>query len=160
MVKPQKHEEAQEAIDREIHQHHYHTTVQPIAHQEKLPEKHVANVLPAQEKTFTHNNEAEDKARAARDLAQFKNTTQVAPVTTTTSTAPAVTGEHVHHHGKHARQDEGHIVDSLSTRDGPTGGPPNNGPARGGSHHNPHPREAHRTIRAPRFVHTAHEELE
>lgn len=95
-----KREEAQEAIDKEIHQHHYHTTVQPIADQQKLPEKHVSNILPQQERTFAHSNEAEEKARAARELAQFKSTTQVAPVTTTTSTAPAVTGEHIHHHGK------------------------------------------------------------
>ena len=37
-VKPTRHEELTEAVDREVHQDHYHTTVQPIQHQEVKPE--------------------------------------------------------------------------------------------------------------------------
>lgn len=62
-IKPHRHEEVQEAVDREVHQHHYHTTVQPIAHQETLPEKHAHNLLPTVEKTFRHDNEAETQKR-------------------------------------------------------------------------------------------------
>lgn len=29
-VKPHRHEETTEAVDREVHQDHYHTTVQPV----------------------------------------------------------------------------------------------------------------------------------
>lgn len=97
-IKPHKHEEKIEAIDREVHQHHYHTTVQPIAAEERLPEKHIHNLLPTVEKTYRHDNEVETNRRVSAELSQFRNTTITEPVRVTTAALPAVTGEHVHHH--------------------------------------------------------------
>lgn len=97
-VKPHRHEETTEAIDREVHQDHYHTTVQPVAHKEQLPEKHVHNIIPQVEREFKHDNEAETKQRIARELGQFQNTSTTHQTTHSAQAAPTVTGEHVHHH--------------------------------------------------------------
>lgn len=35
-VKPHQHESVTTALDKEVHQEHHHTTVQPIAHKEVL----------------------------------------------------------------------------------------------------------------------------
>ncbi|EXJ85451.1 hypothetical protein A1O1_05815 [Capronia coronata CBS 617.96] len=97
-VKPVRHEEAQQAIDREVHQHHYHTTVQPLEHREQLPEKHTHNVLPTEHREFHHENEGHVKQKIEAELGHFKDTKRVENVRETRSAAPAVTGEHVHHH--------------------------------------------------------------
>lgn len=97
-VKPVRHEEAQQAVDREVHQHHYHTTVQPLEHKEQLPEKHVHNVLPTEHREFHHENEGEARRKLESELGAFKDTKRVENVHETRSAAPAVTGEHVHHH--------------------------------------------------------------
>ena len=62
-IKPHRHEETTEAVDREVHQHHYHTTVQPISHQETLPEKHTHNLMPQVTREFKHDNEEETSRR-------------------------------------------------------------------------------------------------
>ncbi|KAI1629002.1 hypothetical protein EDD37DRAFT_615801 [Exophiala viscosa] len=98
VVKPHVHEEATQAIDREVHQHHYHTTVQPLTHQETLPEKHTHNILAAEEREFHHDNTKDTEAKLAAELGHFKDTRRVEQVTQTQATAPTVTGEHVHHH--------------------------------------------------------------
>lgn len=97
-VKPHRHEETQEAIDREVHQDHYHTTVQPIAHKEVLPEKHTHNIIPQVHREFKHDNESETKERVARELGQFQHSSTTHQTTHSADAAPAVTGEHVHHH--------------------------------------------------------------
>ncbi|KAK5955250.1 hypothetical protein OHC33_003932 [Knufia fluminis] len=97
-VKPHRHEETQEAIDREVHQDHYHTTVQPVAHKERLPEQHRHNIVPQVEREFRHDNEAETKQRVSAELGQFQNTSTTHQTSYSTSAAPTVAGEHVHHH--------------------------------------------------------------
>jgi len=97
-VKPHRHEETQEAIDREVHQHHYHTTVQPISHKEHLPEKHTHNITPQVHREFKHDNEDDTKQRVAQELGQFQHSSTTHQTTHSTNVAPAVTGEHVHHH--------------------------------------------------------------
>ncbi|KAK5457228.1 hypothetical protein LTS15_005009 [Exophiala xenobiotica] len=97
-IKPIRHEEATQAIDREVHQHHYHTTVQPLQHQEKLPEKHTHNILPAEEREFHHDNARDTEQRLASEMAHFKDHRVVEQTRVTQAAAPTVTGEHVHHH--------------------------------------------------------------
>ncbi|KEF58254.1 uncharacterized protein A1O9_06180 [Exophiala aquamarina CBS 119918] len=97
-VKPHRHEEATQAVDREVHQDHYHTTVQPLSHQEVLPEKHTHNVVPTEHREFHHGNEQGKQQSLAADLAHFKDSSRTEQTRHTTSAAPAVTGEHVHHH--------------------------------------------------------------
>ena len=97
-IKPTRHEEVQEAVDREVHQDHYHTTIQPIQHQEILPEQHQHQMKPIVEKEFHHGNEHETRQRLEAEAAQFKNTTHTHETRHTTAAAPRVEGEHVHHH--------------------------------------------------------------
>jgi len=81
-----------------VHQHHYHTTVQPLQHQEKLPEKHTHNILPAEEREFHHDNARDTESRLASEMAHFKDHRVVEQTRHTQAAAPTVTGEHVHHH--------------------------------------------------------------
>merc|ERR1712225_100001 len=97
-IKPHRHEEATQAVDREVHQHHYHTTVQPLQHQERLPEKHTHNILPAEEREFHHDNKQDTEQRLTSEMAHFKDHKRVEQTHHTQAAAPTVTGEHVHHH--------------------------------------------------------------
>eukprot|EP00262_Sarcandra_glabra_P013348 TRINITY_DN3678_c0_g1_i1.p1 TRINITY_DN3678_c0_g1~~TRINITY_DN3678_c0_g1_i1.p1 ORF type:complete len:306 (+),score=26.89 TRINITY_DN3678_c0_g1_i1:88-918(+) len=97
-IKPHRHEETTEAVDREVHQHHYHTTVQPLAHKERLPEKHTHNVAPQVEREYKHDNEADTHKRVSAELGRFQNTSTTRETTHSTEAAPMVAGEHVHHH--------------------------------------------------------------
>ncbi|RMD44514.1 hypothetical protein DV735_g678, partial [Chaetothyriales sp. CBS 134920] len=122
-VQPQRHEEFTQAVNRQVHQDHYNTTVQPISHQETLPEKHTHNLLPTEHKQIQHEGNDTAKAKADAELAQFKdsdnspseehevettNSARVMDDAKSSSTvhetkytqgvAPTVVGEHVHHH--------------------------------------------------------------
>lgn len=97
-VKPHRHEETTEAVDREVHQHHYHTTVQPVSHQEVIPEKHTHNLAPQVQKEFHHDNQEETRRNVESELGRFRDTSVTHNTTHSTQAAPAVTGEHVHHH--------------------------------------------------------------
>jgi len=92
------HENATTAVDREVHQDHYHTSVQPIKHKEVLPEKHTHNLAGVETRHISHGNDNHIKQRLEAEKAQFKNTREVGESKHTSSTIPAVTGEHVHHH--------------------------------------------------------------
>lgn len=97
-IKPTRHQNITQAVDREIHQDHYHTTVQSLQEQEVLPEKHVHNELPVEERVFEHGNEEETKQKLATEAAKFKDATSTAPTQSTQSELPVATDEHVHHH--------------------------------------------------------------
>ncbi|KAL0936318.1 allergen [Colletotrichum truncatum] len=97
-VRPHQHENVTTAIDKEVHQDHHHTTIQPIKAKETLPEKHHHNIVPTQHKTFEHGNESETRNMLDREAAKFKNTSTIHETSHSTTTAPAVTGERVHHH--------------------------------------------------------------
>jgi len=84
-----------------VHTDHYHTTVQPIAHQEVLPEQHVSQVAPQIEREYRHGNEEQERARAEAQLQEFRDTRAVEQTTQSMEAAPTVAGEHVHHHGEY-----------------------------------------------------------
>lgn len=90
-------EEAQKAIDREVHQNHYHTSVQPIHHKEVLPEQHSHNMVGVEHREHHHGNPDHIKQRLEEEVAQFKNHREVGDVQRTAVEAPAVGGEHIHH---------------------------------------------------------------
>jgi hypothetical protein len=91
-------EEMQTAVDREVHQDHYHTSVQPVSHREVLPEEHIDRVAALEHRNFQHGNPELVKQRLAAEAAQFKNTRNVSETEHTSTTSPAIVGEHVHHH--------------------------------------------------------------
>jgi len=97
-VNEQRREERQIALDKEVHQDHYHTSVQPVHDREILPEQHHHNLIPVEHRTHDHRDHDTTKHTLQREAAQFKDESVRAQAQHTTSTAPSVAGEHVHHH--------------------------------------------------------------
>jgi len=93
-----RHEDVQTAVDREVHQHHHHTSVQPIQDKEVLPEQHSHNMVGVEERNIKHGDDSHIKDRLAAEAAQFKNSRTVGETQQTSSAAPVVAGEHIHHH--------------------------------------------------------------
>jgi hypothetical protein len=92
------HNETTTAIDREVHQDHHHTTVQPILHKEVLPEKHTHSMGEVEHRHITHGNEDHIKHKLEAEKLRFKNTMEIGKTEHTTSAAPTISSEHVHHH--------------------------------------------------------------
>lgn len=96
-ITPTIHEDVQQAVDREVHQDHYHTSVQPIQQKEVLPEQHSHILAAAEDRHVKHGNDDHIKQKLAVEQAQFKNTSEVGATKSSSSIAPTVAGEHVHH---------------------------------------------------------------
>jgi hypothetical protein len=90
-------ENVQKAVDREVHQDHYHTSVQPVRHKEVLPESHTHNIVGVEEREFRHGSDEHVRERLENERAQFKSTREVGDVQHTTAEAPTVACEHIHH---------------------------------------------------------------
>jgi hypothetical protein len=97
-VQPHQREERQVATDREVHQDHHHTTVQPIKDREVLPEQHHHNLAPVEHRTHDHRNHDQTHSKLQQEAAQFKHQSVRSETQHTSTAAPAVAGEHVHHH--------------------------------------------------------------
>lgn len=123
-VFPEQHEQITTAVDREVHQDHHQTVIQPIKAKETLyvdppeqnfhmlpkclpfvctrPEKHTHNTVPVEHKTIEHGNKEDVKAALKRDAENYVNTSTTHDTKQTATAAPVVEGErtqhHVHHH--------------------------------------------------------------
>lgn len=97
-VYPHQHEDVMTGLDKEIHQHHHHTVIQPIKLTEKHAEKHVHHSLPVEHKVFNHESEQELRDTLAQDLSKYKSSFVTHETTNSSSIAPVVVSEHVHHH--------------------------------------------------------------
>lgn len=95
---PTRHENVQTAVDKEIHQDHYHTSVQPVQDREVLPEKHQHNIVGVEHRSFEHGDARADEGRLSQEAAQFRDERVIGDTKHTHSVAPAVAGEHIHHH--------------------------------------------------------------
>jgi len=93
-----RHEEATTAIDREVHQDHYHTSVQPVKDREVLPEQHRHNIIPVEHREHQHGDAEAIKARLEQERLQFQNHRTEGRTQESHSVAPVIAGEHVHHH--------------------------------------------------------------
>jgi hypothetical protein len=93
-----EHEDVQTAIDKEVHQDHYHTSVQPVQDQAALPEQHHHNIIPVEHRSFDHDNSEDVRRRLAAEQAKFRDERERAEGQHTSSVAPVVAGEHIHHH--------------------------------------------------------------
>jgi hypothetical protein len=92
-----QHNQQTTAVNREVHQDHHHTSVQPIADREVLPEQHTHQQAGVEHRNIKHGSDDHAKSRLATEQAQFKNTRSVGDTQHTASAAPTVAGEHVHH---------------------------------------------------------------
>ncbi|ROV99183.1 hypothetical protein VPNG_08235 [Cytospora leucostoma] len=100
-VQPVQHEKIYRPVDKEIHEEHHHTTVQPIQEKEVLPEKHSHINEGTEHKEFRHGDHEHINAQLAEERARLnltENTREVASTTRTQAEAPTAQGEHVHHH--------------------------------------------------------------
>ena len=97
-IERRQHEEVQTAIDKEVHQDHYHTSVQPVIDQAQLPEQHHHNIIPVEHRSFEHDNADQVRQRLEAERAQFRDTQERVEGERTSSIAPVVAGEHIHHH--------------------------------------------------------------
>jgi hypothetical protein len=91
-------ENVQSAVDGEVHQDHYHTSVQPIQHQQVLPESHTHNMVGVEEREFRHGNDEHVRQRLEAERAQSKSNREVGDVQHTTAETPTVADEHILHH--------------------------------------------------------------
>ena len=97
-IEPTQHEDVQTVVDKEIHQDHYHTSVQPIADKVILPEQHTHNLVAVEERTVEHGDKRDVEARLAAEAGKFQNERIVTAAEHTHSVAPVIAGEHIHHH--------------------------------------------------------------
>lgn len=97
-VTPTRQENVTTAVDREVHQDHHHTSIQPIQDREVLPEQHTHQMGGVEHRNIKHGDDSHVKERLAAEAAQFKNTREVGSTQHEQSTAAGVQGEHVHHH--------------------------------------------------------------
>ncbi|EYB30284.1 hypothetical protein FG05_07713 [Fusarium graminearum] len=95
-VKSHQHEKVDTEIDHEIHQDHYHTTVQPVKDKNVLPTKHVYKENEFEEEIDHRNNEA--KIKAKEEAAKIHDEKNVHDTTKSKEYVPAKEQEHVHHH--------------------------------------------------------------
>ncbi|KAI0801637.1 hypothetical protein GGR55DRAFT_469564 [Xylaria sp. FL0064] len=90
----------QKVVDKERHQDHHKTTVQPLKEREVLPEEHVHEQADTRRHYVDHRDERDRDAKVMleRKQGQFKNTTEEAGTKSQTVYEPTLTSEHVHHH--------------------------------------------------------------
>lgn len=98
-VKKEHETKEQTVIDRERHQHHYHTTVQPLKDQEIEATKHDHEQAATQERVINKDSEGDQiKARVDARENAFNDKTVEAATKETTTDEGEVVGEQVHHH--------------------------------------------------------------
>ncbi|RKU46387.1 hypothetical protein DL546_004487 [Coniochaeta pulveracea] len=97
-VKPERVEEQKTVVDKEVHQDHYHRTVQPVFDKEVLPEKHEHRVAGTETREFDHRHNDNTRERFEAERGQLRDERHVAETKVAQVKAAGVEGEHVHHH--------------------------------------------------------------
>ena len=95
-VKPTQHEEIKTALEQEIHQDHYHRTVQPVRETQVLPEQHKHRVAGTEHREFDQRNQRDTEQALQAEAAKLHDERVVTETTHTQSRAPVVKGEHFH----------------------------------------------------------------
>ena len=93
-VKSHQHEKVDTEVDHEVHQDHYHTTIQPVKDKNVLPTKHVYQENEVEEEIDHRDNEA--KMKAKEEAARIHNEKHVEGTTHSKEYVPAKEHEHVH----------------------------------------------------------------
>ena len=94
-IKKQHETREQTFVEKEKHQDHYHTTVQPLKDSEVLPEKH--EHIQEVEHRSTDHDDGTAVAKSKADQAGFESTSEEKQFESTTQ-EPTQVEEHVHHH--------------------------------------------------------------
>ena len=85
----------QKFVDKEKHQDHYHTTIQPLKDTEVLPEKH--DHIQETEQRSINKDDGAARAKAEADRAGIESTSEEKHFDAHTK-EPTKVNEHVHHH--------------------------------------------------------------
>ncbi|KAI2632905.1 hypothetical protein GGS21DRAFT_147200 [Xylaria nigripes] len=88
----------QKVVDKERHQDHYKTTVQPLKEREVRPEQHSHEQADTRHEHHNHTRERDAKRMVHRQQAQFKDETREGGMAREVVREPTLTSEHVHHH--------------------------------------------------------------
>ena len=105
----------QTVVDKERHQDHYHTTIQPLKDREVLPEKHGHTQAATQYREIDRDT-GDAKTQAERERSGFEDTSEEGKTIEKQSKEPTVTGEQVHHHLHETIQpviEKGRLIDIL-----------------------------------------------
>jgi hypothetical protein len=94
-VKKQHETREQTFVEKERHQDHYHTTVQPLKDSEVLPEKH--DHTQETKNLSVNKDDGTAKAKAGADRAGFESTSEQKQFESKTQ-EPTQEEDHVHHH--------------------------------------------------------------
>lgn len=86
------------AVDREIHQDHYHTSVQPITQEEHSEEQNHNVVQEVEEQNFEYGDPEDTSRRLAELDAEYQNSREEVIAESTTTELPTIEGLHIHHH--------------------------------------------------------------
>lgn len=93
-VKPSEHEKVDTVVDKEVHQDHYHRTIQPVKDKNVLPTKHTYKENES-EREFDHRDDtAAEKAK--QEANEFHNEKEIEATKRTKEAAPTKKDEHVH----------------------------------------------------------------
>lgn len=66
-------EEVQTAVNKEIHEDHWHTSVQTVTDEETLEEIHSHNLSAIESRNFEHDDREDVQRRLAAEQAKFQN---------------------------------------------------------------------------------------
>ncbi|KAF8420433.1 hypothetical protein EV426DRAFT_719370 [Tirmania nivea] len=86
------------AVDRELHQDHYQTRVQPVIDRQILPEEHLHKQAPVEYKEHKHHKGDEIRRALEEERSRFKSTREVLPAKHIVEIGDTIIGEHHHHH--------------------------------------------------------------
>ncbi|KAI1844175.1 hypothetical protein JX266_009659 [Neoarthrinium moseri] len=95
-VKAHEHEKVDTVVDKDVHQDHYRTTIQPIQDKNVLATKHEYRENEAERDIDHRDNKAKEQAK--REAAKFHNEKIVEDTTHSKERAPTKKEEHIHHH--------------------------------------------------------------
>lgn len=93
-VKPMEHQQHATEIDKDIHQDHYHRTVQPVKDKKVMPTKHTYNET-EDSRHYDHRDDTAAK-QFEQEGAQFRNLREVEGTRRTQESAPARATENIH----------------------------------------------------------------
>lgn len=98
-IQKQHEHREQTVVDRERHQDHYKTTVQPLKEREVVPERHMHEQADVRHRHVDNDDREHDaKVMLERKQARFQDTKQERESRGETIKEPTITSERTHHH--------------------------------------------------------------
>lgn len=97
-VKRRHEQREQKVLERERHQDHHKTTVQPLQEREVMPKQHFHEQAEVQHQRVNRDVDRDAEAMLERKQAQFQNTSKEAGTRNEFVQEPTLSSERTHHH--------------------------------------------------------------